>query len=150
MNARKERLILLALLVLLMGARPTMGSNTVTVPFRATGSPVSITLLPDGKVQVIAQGRATHVGRYMAFAEVANFPGEPPTWNGFITMFAANGDELHFQYSGVYTQVVPIREGEGTFEITGGVGRFEGASGEGAFTSHGNLTMFDGTINLPR
>lgn len=148
LNTCGKQLGLFALVVLLSGVSPAMAGHTVTLPFVAKGTPVSVTLGEGGIVNVMAQGYATHLGRYTASAVIANTPGDPPTWDGDITMVAADGDELYFHYSGVYTQIVPIREGEGAFEIIGGTGRFEGASGEGAFSSHDNMTTFDGIISL--
>ena len=150
MNACGKGLSLLALVVLLSGVSPAMAGHAVTLPFVAKGTPVSATLGEGGIVYIMAQGHATHLGRYTASAVIANTPGDPPTFDGDITMVAANGDELYFHYSGVTTQIVPIREGEGAYEITGGTGRFEGASGQGSFSSHNNMTLFDGTITLSR
>ena len=150
MNACRKRMGLLTLVVLLPGICPAMAGHTVTLPFVAKGTPVTVTLGEGGIVNIIAQGHATHLGRYTASAVIANTPGDPPTFDGDITMVAANGDELYFHYSGVTTQIVPIREGEGAYEITGGTGRFEGASGQGSFSSHNNMTLFDGTITLSR
>jgi len=153
MSACRKRLSFLAFALLLTGTRHTLASHSVTLPFRAMGVPLSVTARPDGKIQIIAQGRATHLGLYTAFAVITNIPqgpGEPPKFEGVITMVAANGDQLDFHYFGVTTQILPIREGEGTYEITGGTGRFAEASGQGAFASHNNMTVFDGTINLSR
>jgi hypothetical protein len=61
----------------------------------------------------------------------------PPDTNGLapgygsVTITAANGDELTFDYEGVLNAATG--EGIGTFAFTGGSGRFANASGGGTF-----------------
>jgi hypothetical protein len=143
---------LLALVVLFSGVRPTMARDTVTVPFRTIGSPILVEPVSDDTVRIVAQGRGTHLGRYTSFAKVTivpQGPGNPPAFDGSATFVAANGDQLHVDYSGVVTNPFPNGEGEGAYQITGGTGRFGQASGQGAFVSRGGITVFSGTIDLP-
>lgn len=151
MNACRKRLSLFALVVLLSGIRPAIASESVTLPFKVKGTPVSATPHPDGTVDLIGRGHATHLGRYTAFVLLTitpQGPTEPPRVDGIVTMVAANGDQLYLHHFGVLTKPFPNAEGEGSYEITGGTGRFEGASGQGAFSSHDNMTVYDGTIIL--
>ena len=94
-------------------------------------------------------GEATHLGRVTVRIEFcfdvtdqldgALSPGESmPYWDGEGILTAANGDELHIAIAGA---VVPSTDPEfdlefsDPFQITGGTGRFAGASGEGVTSS---------------
>jgi hypothetical protein len=77
------------------------------------------------------------------------FPGY-----GSVTIVAANGDAVSFDYEGELNGVTG--EGIGTFTFTGGTGRFAGATGQGTFDAlidlsmHANQPMtvtLDGTIS---
>lgn len=82
-------------------------------------------------------GHASHLGRVTATStEVLDFtasPGRLTVRDGRLVMVAANGDELHWSYGG--GGPLPDANGNtpitGTFVITGGTGRFAGASGGG-------------------
>lgn len=61
---------------------------------------------------------------------------DAPTVNGFpgtgtVTISAANGDQVTFKFSGFLNPYTG--EGAGPLEITGGTGRFAGATGTGTF-----------------
>lgn len=61
-----------------------------------------------------------------------NLPGI--VTDGIGAMTAANGDALFFTFSGSVRMTAPdVFAGEGLFTITGGSGRFVGASGSGTF-----------------
>lgn len=67
-----------------------------------------------------------------------------------VTLTAANGDELHLSNSGeeCLDFSVPGRvfiRGSGTFRVTGGTGRFAGATGSGTFEVVAEVTGFDPT-----
>ncbi|MEP6762500.1 MAG: hypothetical protein ABJA93_14190 [Sporichthyaceae bacterium] len=76
--------------------------------------------------------------------------------DGRVTLVAANGDELHWTYSGTGTP--PDASGDvvlsGTFVITGGTGRFSSATGGGSFEGVGNVVTgmasftYTGTISF--
>ena len=79
--------------------------------------------------------------------------------DGEFRLVAANGDEVHGTYAGlgrvVEFEPVMILEVEGTYEIDGGTGRFEGATGQFQSTFVGPSTspaggdgtsLFEGTI----
>jgi hypothetical protein len=128
------------------------------LPFRGsyqqteTGEPQSPTTLI---VTGTAVGTATHLGRYtMTFTALVDLTAG--TGLGQSIFVAANGDRLFTTSSG---QATPTAEpgvlsiGD-SFSITGGTGRFEGATGN--FSGVRLLTAatgissgsFDGTINL--
>ena len=64
-----------------------------------------------------------------------------------VTLVAANGDELFMVFEGNF--VDSQGDSVGTFSITGGTGRFNGASGSGTFQSFsdGASVQFDGDIS---
>jgi hypothetical protein len=80
----------------------------------------------------------------------------PPTASGFYYFVAANGDTLTAEFDGVSTPVAPgflyIVE---TATITGGTGRFAGATGsftvERLYDTLAGTTVgsFEGTISSP-
>jgi hypothetical protein len=74
---------------------------------------------------VEGEGRATHVGRFTVTGDVAVevATGIP---NGTWTITAANGDELVLDMTG---HGIDDHHGFGAFTVTGGTGRFEGATG---------------------
>jgi hypothetical protein len=62
------------------------------------------------------------------------FPGY-----GSVTIVAANGDTVTFDYEGELDGLTG--EGTGTFTFTGGTGRFAGATGHGTFDAHIDLSL---------
>lgn len=93
------------------------------------------------------EGHATHMGLISGTTSACVDPTTTPftLFNSFITLIAANGDELYFEVPGLYT---------GTLDIVGGTGRFLNATGivsggfeeiEGSFPPSFNNT-FDGNI----
>lgn len=94
----------------------------------------------------VGSGEATHLGQFTVritfcvditdFSDDGTLTGDEsaPYNNGIGTFIAANGDELHFTISGV---IVPTDnpnydfEFQDPFDLTGGTGRFEGATGGG-------------------
>jgi hypothetical protein len=59
--------------------------------------------------------------------------------NGSVTITAANGDTLSFDYIGELNAITG--EGLGTFIFTGGTGRFTGATGNGTFRALINVNL---------
>ncbi len=123
---------------------------TVTVPFKGDGYTtfVSITDDPDGcgiyPVQkIIAEGpcNLTILGKSIHRAEFCCNVESGVFWGGGEVLTAANGDLL-FIYGVESSPIVPADENDppyvawkwdGKGIITGGTGRFEGASGEYMF-----------------
>ena len=99
-------------------------------------------------------GQATHLGRVTGTAEDCIVPpsaGYAYTFSGGrLTLVAANGDELRATYSGTLnpTAVPPIYAITGTYQITGGTGRFTGASGSGRLGGIENLQTGQGQLSL--
>ena len=61
--------------------------------------------------------------------------------HGSVTITAANGDTLSFDYVGLL--FADTGEGVGTFTFTGGTGRFAHASGSGTFDALIDLSLPD-------
>ena len=69
--------------------------------------------------------------------------------HGTWTLTAANGDQLFLDMTGYG---IDDHHGFGQFTVTGGTGRFEGATGEAAFQSytpdfHYAEVTFEGTVS---
>ena len=94
-----------------------------------------------------AVGKATHVG---AFTKVTSDVSDLTTGavTGSFTMTAANGDHV----TGVFAGFIVFGSAPGTFSwvlqatITGGSGRFSGATGEFVFVAEGALVITDGVV----
>jgi hypothetical protein len=102
-------------------------------------------------------GTAAHLGRFELVLEaVVDFGTVPPTGAGTATFVAANGDRLFAEFAGYSEPVAPgfIRIVEIGI-ITGGTGRFAGASGSytsrrltSLFTNE-TVGSFEGSISAP-
>ena len=92
-------------------------------------------------------GEATELGHFTR-EEYASL-GADGSVTGTIVFTAANGDELWVEIDGAFTSATDV---EGLYIITGGTGRFEGATGEAAFQAytpdfHYAEVTFDGTVS---
>jgi hypothetical protein len=101
------------------------------------------------------EGEATHLGHFTVHGDVGVVvaTGIP---HGTWTLTAANGDQLFLDMTG---RGIDDHHGLGQFTVTGGTGRFEGASGYyeqiitfefplGTADVMGYTDMFEGTITL--
>lgn len=99
--------------------------NRVERPFKAqlTGIETADLLSCDGTICPVhtqGWGVATHIGKYQLEADgYVDFAAGDAWGEGFMT--AANGDQILFESN--------LQGGENTLTITGGTGRFQGASG---------------------
>ena len=132
------------------------------VPFRATWeSQISITPLggPLFAVSGLGAGQALHLGDMTAqsITEVVNLAtGEGAASYRFT---AANGDDVFitFVFLGIPTSPTAFSIA-GVWQVTGGTGRFEGASGSGTYTGQVEFVgpadavgtfALEGTISSP-
>ena len=151
----------LSLVVLLLSFAATVHpAAAASIPFRGTfvGDTVSATPVSDTLVFVVTEGsgEASLLGRYAVtiphFAHLDSFALE-----GKQIFTAANGDTLTAEFTG---ELLPNAEGclSGNLNhvVTGGTGRFTGASGAyvfaltacpAAFGFHSTAT-FDGFVTL--
>jgi hypothetical protein len=132
----------------------------VSVPFRGHSSGTGTAVGFDPVAGIVyshgeSVGEATHVGRFTAISDAII-----DVTNGFAmgtwTITAANGDQLFLDMTGYG---IDDLHGAGQFTITGGTGRFEGASGyfdeiatfsvpPGSAEVVGNTAVDEGTICL--
>ncbi len=142
-----------------MAEEATQAQGGTDLPFRGAfeGHEVDQVVPPNLLVNGTAEGTATQLGRYTAtFTVVVTLATSSST--GSIALVAANGDELVGTLTGQGTAIAPnVAHIIENVTITGGTGRFAGASG--SFTidrildqltglSSGSLT--DGSISLAR
>jgi hypothetical protein len=112
-----------------------------------TGTP------PRASVEVSAEGIATHLGRFtIALPHIVNFATQSA--NGTATIVAANGDQISATFVGT-AQLGPVVTIVEQATVTGGTGRFSGATGsfriERVFDPAAGTTIgsFEGTISAP-
>ena len=122
--------LVLALLAVLGLAGPVAAGEQV--PFKGSFAGVAIQsgVPPIVSVEVDATGNATHLGQFtLAIPHHVDLSTRPRTSFGSYQFVAANGDTLSASFTG---QVNPIPGGlaaVATATITGGTGRFAGATG---------------------
>lgn len=106
----------------------------------------------EGGGPVTHMGKTTQTG-ILFLSPVPNADGLYPGF-GSVTITAANGDKLTFDYEGLLNPLTG--EGTGTFTFTGGTGRFAHATGGGTFDALIDLSLpedqpmtvvLDGKIN---
>jgi hypothetical protein len=100
-------------------------------------------------------GNATRLGAY-AYHSNECFNGATGEFSGTFTITAANGDTISGTYAGAVVDVVGnLGFYEQDNEITGGTGRFAGASGEFHLSGIANLASLEssqrisGTVSSP-
>lgn len=138
---------LLALTALFL--RPSPASAATLVPFQASVSE-NFTAAPCGQwsVCIIATGtgQATHLGAITEDASVVVDINPADQQNGCApetrttTLTAANGDTITMSGTGL-TRCPGSSEANDSYTVTGGTGRFQGASGSG---SDSNTHTFTG------
>ena len=149
---------LVAVLALVFSiAGPAAATDQVPFSGRLAGT-VTITPVNPPVVSVLieATGTATHLGRYTL--EVPHLVNQATrTGSGTYVFTAANGDTLTATFTGVATVVAPgVLSTVETATITGGTGRFAGATGTFTaertfYTATGEtIGSFDGVISSPR
>lgn len=139
------------------GQKPSnAASAALAVPFKGKfeGAQTVTPLAPPfASVEVFTVGTGTKLGRFtMELPHTVNFATASAT--GTCTIVAANGDVLTGDFTG-QAQVGPIVSIVEHVTITGGTGRFEGATGTFVITrtfdpAAGMTTgSFEGTISAP-
>jgi hypothetical protein len=87
-------------------------------------------------VELSGPGEATHLGRAEILKHSASTRtselcpgGAVNTYTADLTLFAANGDTITMSGNGTVCQGPNHVEASGTYSVTGGTGRFDGAGG---------------------
>lgn len=155
---RKLRMLvamLIALGIIGMGANSAPAAG-VQVPFSASYSGTAATDLTFS-----GTGTATHLGRianngYAVITGPSSSCLEGFANTNYQTLTAANGDSLTLTSS---DEACPIGQGvyrgTGHYVVTGGTGRFSGATGQGTFDGRADFTQgvftfqLTGTISAP-
>jgi hypothetical protein len=139
--------VLLVLTVFFL--RPSHTSAATLVPFQASVSE-TYTAAPCGPSSVcitaVGTGQATHLGAITEDASVVIDLNPADQHNGCApetrttTLTAANGDTITMSGTG-FTRCPGSSEANDSYVVTGGTGRFQGASGSG---SDSNTHTFTG------
>ncbi|NIV30456.1 MAG: hypothetical protein GWN58_13455 [Anaerolineae bacterium] len=153
MKARVLLIVALALVIVGGISAPPAAAGDAVVPFKARYEtyPEAELDFPYLMVEIPAAGQATHLGESTFYADmwVLLTVVPNPQWSDNMTLTAANGDELWGTYEGWGTPI-PDPEFWGTFEISGGSGRFEGVTGSGAYwgqvTGETGMLYLEGTL----
>ena len=124
-----------------------VSKSTVTRPFIAEVVATLLTQVNDSVTVYTGTGTATHWGRFTLIDSVTHhisLPGFLVSGNDWVTV--ANGDLVHMTWFADYYDPTTW-----VWEIIGGTGRFEGATGEGTwegeFLTSGDLWVrYTGTI----
>jgi hypothetical protein len=155
--------VAVAVVVAVMGAAPLSTRATSQVPFHAT-TVESIAAAPCGTslcVTVTGSGEATYLGTIQDSTSITvDLTSNPApgchTQTLDTTFTAANGDQLTLHGTGVSCATGPTTVTVvDAFVVSGGTGRFSGASGSVTDTGTANLVTstavatFDGTISSP-
>ena len=118
--------------------RPFTGSASGDVTFNFVGQQVCPTtdlFFGDLATDSQARGNASHMGLVEMTSNHCTPAGEAIT-GGEMTLIAANDDEVYIEYAGAAPFPIPgvteYVEADLEFTITGGTGRFAGATGGGS------------------
>ena len=154
MKIALRRQIPLALLVLVALAVPMQAAAADQLPFKASETGTSRPLGPcetGGVVlDVTGTGYATQLGTYSSHYRECFDPATGAVTDGSFTLTAANGDTVFGTHSGQVSPTadpnVIVYDDPGV--ITGGTGRFAGASGSVTQSGVANLATgeYSGTI----
>jgi hypothetical protein len=119
--------------------------------FKATGtaSAVAGDRCPVLTVEIHGTGKATHLGQLTDDQSHCVDPASLAFTDGEFTFTAANGDQIRGTYFGELVPLdPPLFTIDGHFTITGGTGRFAGATGGGDASGVQNLATGDVTVSL--
>jgi len=140
---------MLALIGSALALAPAAAQAREQVPFRAewVADIETIVNFPIATVIGFGEGQALHLGRFTAqsIAEEVNLvTGAGDARYRFI---AANGDQVlvHFVFTAIPTSAT-LYAISGTWQITGGTGRFSGASGAGTYHGAVEFTGPDAAV----
>ena len=155
----KNSTILLLPIVLALSAMTASASENL--PFRL-GDEGTITFTSPSTATTAGTGHVTHLGRITSDGSLT-IVGEASCIDNEVgfsaemqdTFTAANGDTVATAISMQLCPIAPgIYHGVGTYVVTGGTGRFVGATGSGVFDGTGNfntgtiICALSGTISI--
>ncbi len=139
---RLSSLTLLLVMVTLVAFAPQSSRADNQVPFRGSFSTTfqSVLQFPFLYVTVEGQGNVSHMGLTSAFTDnqVVNLITGSTT--ATYTLTAANGDTIVLEMSFQATQIPGGVTFAGDYTVTGGTGRFDGATGGGVLAGSAFFT----------
>lgn len=134
-------------------------AGPTSVPFKATivtqeqlrPNPAVCTAFPYLLGTTTGSGHASHMGAITGISTDCVTPTSTNTYSfskGKLILTAANGDELRADYDGSLspTATPPIYSVAGSYQVTGGTGRFSGANGSGTLQGITNLQTGQGQL----
>ena len=154
--------ILIAMGIIGIGANSASAAAGHQVPFRASYSGTAAFNSATGTALFTGTGIASHLGRSTNVNNITVWSGPVSCPGGFAninveTLTAANGDKLVL--TGDHDQGCPAGpnavHGTGDWIVTGGTGRFAGATGQGTFVGGADFNQgtfsfqLTGTISAP-
>jgi hypothetical protein len=157
MNHNSHTLTLAVALTVLGLAAPVAAAEQVPFRGRFVGIAAVVSIdFPIVNAMASGTGDATHLGRF-TFEHPHAVNLQDFTIAGPIHLLSANGDEIFADFRGQAsaTPMPGVRLIVGTVTITGGTGRFDGATGcfalQRLFDSVAGTTVgsFEGTISSP-
>jgi hypothetical protein len=141
-NYLKVGLVLTALALLPL-AHPAMAGDQVPYKGKEVGVVTLVAVqLPFIHRRSVAEGEATHVGHYTLTTDIV-VDVRFGTATSVVTFTAANGDMLFLDSDG-HVDPTDVTKTVANYTVTGGTGRFEGATG--SFTGH---QQFAFAVNVP-
>lgn len=164
-QVRRISLVVVALMVALI-AVPRPASAARLIPFQATVTesgftPTLCAPVPSLCITLTGTGEATQMGEIEESAFVKNNLASNPapgchTETRGTTLTAANGDQITMHATGINCSTGPTTvTAVDSYVVTGGTGRFSGASGSGTNTASINLAnstavvTYSGTLSSP-
>ena len=164
MTRKRHMLVvmLIAMGTIGIGANSASAAAGHQVPFRASYSGAATFNSATGTALFTGTGIASHLGRSTNVNNITVLSGPVSCPGGFAnknveTLTAANGDKL--MLTGPHDVGCPIRpgvvHGTGDWTVTGGTGRFAGATGQGTFVGGADFNtgrfsfQLTGTISAP-
>ena len=166
MTRKRHMLVvmLIAMGTIGIGANSASAAAGHQVPFRASYSGAATFNSATGTALFTGTGIASHLGRSTNVNNITVLSGPVSCPGGFAnknveTLTAANGDTLELRGPhdvGCPTPTDPnVVHGTGDWTVTGGTGRFAGATGQGIFVGGADFTkhtfsfQLTGTISAP-
>jgi hypothetical protein len=149
--------LLIPLVLVCFGLSPAVRAENL--PFQVLDEG-TITFTGETTATLAGQGRAIRLGNTTSNGNLTIVGPNPNCIGGFSveiqeTFTAANGDQLTTTITPQLCPIAPgIYHGVGTYVVTGGTGRFAGATGSGVFDGTGDfntgtiICMLAGTISI--
>ncbi|MEA3336767.1 MAG: SMP-30/gluconolactonase/LRE family protein [Chloroflexota bacterium] len=167
MKARILLVLVIVLVLVVAGCAPLFvtlddtapAASDEAVPFKARyqtyPEPVGPPLDGILTLKISADGEGDPLGKSTWYADSqVDLTQVPNLQTGTMAFTAANGDQLFGTFAG---ESSPLEDGpvsfKGTFQIDGGTGEFEGATGSGVYSGSAEgsegILEFDGTLSVP-